>query len=109
MKQRGWIGFDLDGTLARYDHWDEGRIGPPIPSMVERVRAYRARGYEVRIVTARTGDPANIPAIQLWCAEHIGEVLPVTNMKDFQMICLFDDRAVAVEKNTGRILGGELP
>ena len=40
MKNRGWIGVDLDGTLAMYDQWaGAGHIGEPIPLMVERVKA----------------------------------------------------------------------
>lgn len=26
----GWIGVDLDGTLAKFDEWD-GDIGEPVP------------------------------------------------------------------------------
>ena len=45
-------------------------------------------------------------AIADWCLEHIGQALPVTCIKDFEMIELWDDRAVAVETNTGKVLGG---
>ena len=38
--------------------------------------------------------------------EHIGRRLIVTCVKDYEMIELWDDRAVAVEFNTGRYLGG---
>lgn len=54
----GWIGVDLDGTLAEYSHW-KGET-------------------------------------------HIGRVLPITNIKDYQMIELWDDRAVQVIPNTGQ-------
>lgn len=54
MRDRGWVGFDLDGTLAKYDHWlGCEHVGDPILPMVERVKAKIAEGYEVRIVTAR--------------------------------------------------------
>ena len=108
----GWIGFDLDGTLAKHGSWQgPNHIGEPIPEMIERVRGYLRRRIEVRIVTARasTGDPATIAAIEHWCISCIGQVLPITCSKDYQMLCLFDDRAIAVETNTGRILGGEIP
>ena len=36
----GWIGVDLDGTLAEYHGWKGSEhIGPPIPLMVERVKS----------------------------------------------------------------------
>lgn len=42
-----------------------------------------------------------ILAIRAWCKEHIGVELPVTCVKDYGMEELWDDRAVAVEPNTG--------
>jgi hypothetical protein len=112
LSASGWVGVDLDGTLAQYGKWDgSGSIGDPVVPMLERVKAMLARGIEVRIFTARVsdGDPATVAAIQEWCTRHVGVPLRVTNVKDYSMWALFDDRAVAVEKNTGRILGGELP
>lgn len=100
----GWVGFDLDGTLARYDGWSGGNhIGAPIAPMIERVKDYIARGVEVRIVTARAGLPEQVPPIVEWCLRHIGQALEVTDRKDFGMILLYDDRAAAVEFNTGRV------
>lgn len=108
--QKGWIGVDLDGTLAVYQGWQGiTEIGAPIPKMVARVRQWRTDGVEVRIVTARVGPQsreveelaATLSAIQQWCLTHIGEVLPVTNAKDFGMLELWDDRAVQVIQNTG--------
>jgi hypothetical protein len=110
----GWFGVDLDGTLAEYhskpqEEWRPDDIGKPIPAMVERVKAWLAEGRDVRIVTARVGpgnDPAvTTPPIKLWCLQHLGRVLPVIAAKDSNMIELWDDRAVQVETNTGRILG----
>ena len=106
---QGWIGVDFDGTLAVYDHWrGTTHVGPPIPLMVERIKAWLASGIEVRIVTARASDPEEakeaVPAIEAWCLEHVGCVLPVTHQKDYQMMEIWDDRAVSVEKNTGRDL-----
>lgn len=43
--------------------------------------------------------------IERWCLEHIGIVLPVTNVKDYGMIELWDDRAVQVIPNTGEPAG----
>jgi hypothetical protein len=110
MSGGGWIGVDLDGTLAKYDRWRGAEhIGDPIPLMVARVQDWIAKGREVRIFTARMGDQATAdvsrPAIEAWCREHIGRALPVTNVKDMAMAELWDDRAVQVEPNTGIILG----
>jgi hypothetical protein len=50
----GWIGVDLNGTLAEYHGWvNECHIGKPIPAMVERVRQWLDCGVDVRIFTAR--------------------------------------------------------
>lgn len=105
----GWIGVDLDGTLAEYHGWAPG-LGAPVPAMVERVKAWRAEGVEVRIVTARASAPdtqvlaQQVAMIADWCREHLGEILPVTCTKDLRMIELWDDRAVTVEPNTGRVI-----
>ena len=103
---KGWIGVDLDCTLAHYEGWDDGRIGKPIPKMVARVKDWLSKGHKVKIMTARVAyrNEAQEVLIQDWCEEHIGERLPVTCMKDFSMIELWDDRAIRVEKNTGKII-----
>jgi len=113
---KGWIGCDLDGTLAHYDTWqdDPCSIGAPIPVMVERVRSWLRRGYEVRIVTARVGSSLGLKGIdhsaitktiEDWTEKFIGTRLAVTCEKDYKMIRLYDDRAVQVEPNTGRLIG----
>jgi hypothetical protein len=113
MASRGWIAVDLDATLAHYDEWKgPAHIGPPIPAMVARVRAWLAAGHEVRIFTARVGpqpgDEAQLAraAIEAWSAHHLGVVLPVTATKDFTMLELWDDRAVQVVPNTGLRVDG---
>lgn len=105
-----WIGVDLDGTLAHHDTW-RGlvHIGAPVPAMLARVKAWLAAGRQVRILTARVSDPAEAAAarevIEAWCLEHVGQRLPVTCVKDMHMTELWDDRAVAVAKNTGEPAG----
>lgn len=111
----GWIGVDLDGTLAEYHGWQGlGHIGLPVPQMVKIVKGWLAAGKEVRIFTARVYAPPNdaqrqleaaysLIAIRGWCVEHLGKALPVTCQKDFGMIELWDDRAVAVQTNTGEL------
>lgn len=104
---KGWIGCDLDGTLAHYDGWEGiDIIGKPIPAMIGRVKQAINAGYEVKIFTARasaTGADLNIAinAIQDWTLKYIGVRLEVTCSKDFQMIELWDDRAVQIQHNKG--------
>lgn len=106
---QGWIGVDLDGTLAQYDGWvDLMHIGDPIPAMVARVKAWVEAGEDIRIFTARAGVSLALDRrIQDWCELHIGARLPVTNVKDFKTLMIFDDRARQVEFNTGAILTPE--
>lgn len=104
---RGWIGVDLDGTLAHYEGWKGiEHIGAPVPAMLKRVIGWLVQGQEVRIFTARAATPEAIPHIKEWCKEHFGFELPITNIKDFQMIELWDDRCVQVIPNTGNPVGG---
>lgn len=106
---KGWIGVDLDGTLAHYEGWvNECHIGTPIPIMVDRVKTWLAEGREVKIFTARVWDDNGNrdvspirERIQAWCLMHIGRELEVTCQKDYGMIELWDDRAVRVVANTG--------
>lgn len=107
----GWIGVDLDGTLAHYDRWrGVDHIGDPVPAMLERVKRWLAEGRDVRIFTARAAphlDKSHVTAILFigaWCEKYLGRALPVTCTKDIGMAELWDDRAVAVEANTGRAL-----
>ena len=110
----GWIGVDLDGTLAEYHGWIAGGgIGKPIPKMVERVKQWLAEGKQVKIFTARAAlaGTAEGESIMLqiddWCQEHIGQLLGITCVKDMQMIELWDDRAVQVIPNTGERADGK--
>jgi hypothetical protein len=72
----GWIGIDLDGTLAK---WGEGynvdveRIGDPVPSMVGRVKRLLEDGEDVRIFTARVApfrDGPSFPSPTGTCCAH---------------------------------------
>ena len=117
--EKGWIGVDLDRTLAEYHGkvdgvYDPLRIGKPIPKMVERIKAWLAEGYEVRIFTARVGglepmDPARLmvtAAIWEWLEFEAGIPLrlAVTATKDMDCCQIWDDIAVTVERNTGRTI-----
>jgi len=112
----GWIGVDLDGTLASYDGWKgPDHIGEPIPKMVRFVRDLMDQGHEIRIFTARVG-PQKQPqdrvyaaqAIRAWCHKHLGKELPTTHEKDFQMLWLYDDRCSQVIRNSGAIIAPNL-
>lgn len=119
-QDKGWIGVDLDGTLAEYDEWrGETHIGAPIELMVDRIRVWLAEGYEVRIFTARVanepvarrpdlGNPPIRTAIWDWLEKACSlPRLQITNVKDYRMIELWDDRAVQVVPNTGMRADGE--
>lgn len=101
----GWIGVDLDGTLAIYDGYSGPyHIGAPVPKMLKRVIWWLNHKIDVRIFTARATVPEQLPGIRDWCLEHIGMELPITATKDFDMIELWDDRCISIEPNSGRIL-----
>jgi hypothetical protein len=120
----GWIGVDLDGTLAEYHGFVKGQgIGKPIPKMIDRVKIWLNEGKDVRIFTARAasfeGDVIegfetidelvgkievrhkHQEEIEDWCLQHLGKVLPITCMKDPEMIELWDDRCKQVIPNSG--------
>lgn len=113
----GWVGVDLDGTLAYYPPAGGSidTIGEPIPRMLARVKEWLDAGTEVRIFTARVSPGGHsvqslcgqYDLIRAWCRQHLGQVLPVTCCKDFSCIAIYDDRAWRVEANTGRVLGFE--
>ena len=126
---RGWIGVDLDGTLAYYDEWRGAlHVGEPIPEMLERVRRWLDEGKDVRIFTARVNresiasamaSPEGAAAaarevaaveecIRHWCEKHVGRALPITCCKDYGMIELWDDRCIQVIPNTGRTIADEM-
>lgn len=99
---RGWIGVDLDGTLAHYEGWKgSAHIGEPIPKMLERVKNWIKLEKIVKIFTARANDPISIPYIEIWLEQNGIGGLEITATKDFAMIELWDDRCVQVQKNTG--------
>lgn len=114
------IYVDLDGTLAKYEGWvNINHIGDPIPVMVMRVRRWLFEGRVVKIFTARMSrltspDPEARAEgrlaekrIQEWCVKYFGVPLEVTCIKGFDGEEFWDDRAVSVETNTGRIIKRE--
>ncbi len=114
MIDKLWIGFDLDGTLAHYDHWrGASHIGEPIPFVVEKLKQL-SKKFKIKIFTARVGSvyPDQIDecrtAITEWCKKHIELELPITSEKDQHMIACYDDRAKQVLSNTGICIEEEL-
>lgn len=73
---QGWIGVDLDGTLAVYDKWvGWWHIGEPVPKMLERVKLWLSIGTRVKIMTARVHPgkedaDACREAIRQWLEKH---------------------------------------
>ena len=113
-KERGYIGVDFDSTLAIYDKWRGPTVlGEPIPLMVDRVKRWLHQGKLVKIFTARVAPDHSqeeidegTKAIKAWCKEHLGQELDVTAIKSQRMYEFWDDKAIGVEKNTGKILTG---
>jgi hypothetical protein len=109
-----WHAVDLDGTLAiegdNPGAWSPYYIGDPIPAMVDCVKKWLKAGDQVSIFTARVDqdDPELrmqiTLAIQGWCQTHIGQLLEITCVKSMKFSDYWDDRNVAVDRNTGKIL-----
>ena len=108
----GWIGFDLDGTLADNTEWQGiDHVGKPLKETLARLKQHLAEGEDVRIFTARV-NPRQTEreilearmAIKVWCNKYIGRELPITCEKDWDLKLFYDDRAIQAERNTGRIL-----
>jgi hypothetical protein len=98
----GFKGVDFDGTLARDDRYENGKPIPIMP-MVERVRKWLADGDDVIIFTARGWQKE----VEDFCIQYFGKPLQITNVKLRGLSAWYDDRAIAVEPNTGKILNDE--
>jgi len=108
-KSTPWIGVDLDSTLAIKPKMVDGipAIGKPVPAMKARVMAWIADGKKVKIFTARADSTGAIPAVERWLKRYGFPALEITNKKDRYCTAIYDDIAVTVEKNTGRLLAPE--
>lgn len=128
----GWIGFDLDGTLAEYDTWKGiSHIGKPVKPMVDLIKKFHRQGIRVKIMTARVAPQqledgtfgesyVTIPDgekgvtkefasyyIRDWCHFNLGFVPEITYLKDHLMLELYDDRVKQVVPNKGIIIEDE--
>lgn len=123
VEGKGWYGFDLDGTLAKYDGWKGiDHIGEPVKPMVELIRRMHDEGKVVKIMTARVaprpleagkeygeqfvvnGDGVRVYAhtfVEEWCAENLGFIPEIMYQKDHLMLELYDDRVKQVVPNEG--------
>ncbi|MDO9571196.1 MAG: hypothetical protein Q7J58_17740 [Hydrogenophaga sp.] len=104
MTAKPWIAVDFDGTLAKFT--SDGSIGAPIQPMWDRVNQWLKEGKTVRIFTVRAGDDEQVTAVQKWLKKNNLPVLPITNIKSAGLQSLWDDRAVRVHRNTGKICNG---
>lgn len=132
---KGWIGFDLDGTLAHYEGWQGvDKVGEPIAPMIQVLKEHLASGETCKIFTARmfrriqwlSMDPTDEETEEIrakvkeecnlaektiydWLQKQGLPRLELTCTKDFGMIMLYDDRCKQVETNTGRIATFQKP
>ena len=127
-KEKEWVGFDLDGTLAKYDGWKGiDHIGEPIKPMVDKIKKLREDGVMVKILTARVapkkrsdgtvgedfvkvkwnGKKVNKFArefIAEWCHKNLGFCPEIVHEKDHSMKELYDDRCKQVLPNCGILI-----
>ena len=108
-QEEGWIGVDLDGTLAEYQsgYASQNKIGKPIPKMLVRIEKWLGEGKTIKIFTARAYFPESIPYIKKYLNKIGLPDLEITNIKDPYMIELWDDRVVQVIPNTGNRADGK--
>ena len=123
---KGWYGFDLDGTLAKYDGWKGiDHIGEPVKPMVDLIKRMHDEGKVVKIMTARIAPHKledgtvgesyiTVPGgekgatrnyahqfINDWCHFNLGFVPEIVYQKDHLMLELYDDRVKQVVPNEG--------
>lgn len=103
-----WIGIDLDGTLAFYDGWRGiEHIGEPIAPMIEFVKNLISQNKKIKIFTARATNLKAVPYIHKWLIENDLPEFEITNVKDFGMTMLYDDRCTRIVINSGIIIKNE--
>jgi hypothetical protein len=104
---------DFHQTLAQYDHETQHPEDfdnmAPVEKMVNRVKTWLANGEKVTIFSA-AANPTNdwdgriARGMGDWSEKHIGVRLPVTGIKEESFDDMWDDKAVALEPNTGKRL-----
>jgi hypothetical protein len=110
------IALDFDRTLATFDHGDVLRVGEPILPMIEKVKEWLSKNYEITIFTARVskwmkdGTERNDEfiaqqkvLIQEFLAANGLPAMKITANKDPNFTHFVDDKAVKVTPNQGVI------
>lgn len=99
---KGAIACDFDKTIAFHVDGQE-KLGNPIPKMLRRIKAHLAAGDNVEIFSARADNPRTVRELGDWTEKHLGVRLPAGNVKKPYYYRFYDDKAVEVEPNTGRL------
>ncbi len=102
-KDNGYHGIDLDKSLAYHESkWGVSKIGNFFPEMVKRIKSLMASGKQIKIFTARAAHgPEQVKMVQDALEKEGLPRFEVVNLKDRNLRCLFDDRAVRMIPNTG--------
>jgi 2'-5' RNA ligase len=92
---QGAIAEDFDKTIAQFKDgsYKAGQVGAPRPAELEYVKGLLEDGKDVWIYTARAVTPEDVSAIKAWTKEHLGQELPVTNLKYKEFAVFRDDRS----------------
>lgn len=121
-----WIGVGYEGVLVKRRPWFNDQ-DHAIPAMIDRVKGWLDEGRDIRIVANleplnRCVEPGAlrimhgawvdnakeercwlyVASIRLFCVRHFNVVLPITNVIDAKMRCLWDCKCEQVEPDTGR-------
>ena len=100
-----WYGVDLDGTLAYLDASIFPIIGKLVPLIFEKVKDLLRLNFRVKIFTARASEVDEITRIRKWLKENgLPNNLEITNIKDYNCVQIWDDKARQVIFNTGYFL-----
>lgn len=100
------IYIDFDGTIATQKDGYQREIGEPIMPMIDRINKWIKQGHNITIFTARA-ENMNISEkldIEMFCVKYFGRVLPITAIKHHECDLYIDDKAIRVERNTGKLL-----
>ena len=100
------IYIDFDGTIATQKDGYQREIGEPIMPMIDRINKWIKQGHNITIFTARAdySDLMEKMDIEIFCVKHFGKILPITNKKSHNADLYIDDKAIRVERNTGKLL-----
>ena len=105
---------DFDGTLMdQPSSFDPKTVGLPIWRMVNRVRDMLSSGKKVCIFSAsvtpgsKKESKKRVKLINEFCIRYFGRELPIANVKSSNMVRIWDNKAIHVQKNTGCIALGD--